>query len=457
MFNYWIRSLAVRLWITNIIALAVSLVIIAAVVVYSFTHFPPQKFQREANQRTAYRVVKGLRFDASGHPVSVDADEQTAWLFTAAPTELMYRVLDHTGQIILASPGGHHGEPWPVEGLAATSDDARDLTIGGRSFDVVTLRIWHGQSMFYVQTAASFAFDKAVRTQKVGAIPEIVAISILTATIVFGLALAFNVRRLLGPLRIASIAVASITSRNFTARLSTESVPSEIKPLINAFNGALTRLENGFNVQQQFLAAAAHELQTPLTLIRGQIELQPGVERKDLLFREIELMAQQVRQLLHLAEVSESKNFDFEETDPLEAVKDVIAYLGAKADKMQVKLEIDVARNPSPIKADRSALFILLKNIIENAINVTPRCGSVTVLVDDVSIKVRDQGPGIKTEYLPFLFERFWRAPDAPHDGSGLGLSICREIAIAHEWRITVRTLASGTQFVIGFGAVGST
>jgi signal transduction histidine kinase len=69
--------------------------------------------------------------------------------------------------------------------------------------------------------------------------------------------------------------------------------------------------------------------------------------------------------------------------------------------------------------------------------------------VDNVSIQVRDEGPGIRQEYLPFLFKRFWRAPDAKHDGAGLGLAICKEIVLAHEWRLTVSRLLSGTSFTV--------
>jgi signal transduction histidine kinase len=204
-------------------------------------------------------------------------------------------------------------------------------------------------------------------------------------------------------------------------------------------------------VQQQFLASAAHELQTPLTLIRGQIELQPEIENKDFLFREIDLMARQVRQLLHLAEVSESQNFNFTDVDRVAVAADVVDYLARKADKLQVKLHVDAPIAPATIWADRSALFILLKNIVENAINATPPSGFVMVMVDDKTIRIQDEGCGIKPEYLPFLFKRFWRAPDASHDGAGLGLAICREIALAHAWRLTVDRLRSGTQFTVWF------
>ncbi len=108
---------------------------------------------------------------------------------------------------------------------------------------------------------------------------------------------------------------------------------------------------------------------------------------------------------------------------------------------------------PYVIKADRSALFIQLKNLVENAINVTPAGGRVTVAVDEQSIEVSDEGSGIDAEHLPFLFQRFWRAPDTAHDGAGLGLAICKEIAAAHEWQINVKRLPAGTAFSVFFNA----
>jgi signal transduction histidine kinase len=451
MFHYWVRSLSARLWITSVAALAASLTVIAAIVLYGFNHLPPERLRSGESLRMAQRIAAGLNFDESGRPVSIKVNEQTTWLFDAAPTELLYRVLDESGQVVLASRGARNGDPWDVGDLASAVGTMRHTTIAGRKFDVVTLEIRHGQAWFFVQSAASEAFNRAALGEKIEPIPEIVGYTLLIATIIFGLTLTFTVRRVLRPLREASSAAASITPQNLQTRLSVVGLPSEIKPLLTAFNEALARLENGFAVQQQFLASAAHELQTPLTLIRGQIELQPEIENKDLLFREIDLMARQVRQLLHLAEVSESQNFNFSDVDRVAVAQDVVGYLARKADRKQVKLHVDAPIVPETIRADRSALFILLKNIIENAINATPSFGSVMVLVDDRTILIQDEGPGVNPEYLPFLFERFWRAPDARHDGAGLGLAICREIALAHEWRLTVRRLTSGTQFIVWF------
>ncbi len=451
MFNYWIRSLSVRLWVTTVGALALSLTVLAAIVVYTFGHSPPERFQVKSDMRTVGRVAAGLQFDTSDHPVSVNLAGQTRWLFQVVPTELMYQVFDDAGHIVLTSADPHSRAPWDAGNPAAAAGSIRYLSIDHRPFDVATLRIEHDGMHFVVKSAISEAFNRAVLGERVDRLPGTVAVTVLIATIVFALTLTLTVRRVLRPLREASRAAASITPQNLRTRLSEKGVPSEIKPLLAAFNAALARLENGFTVQQQFLASAAHELQTPLTLMRGQIELQSDLENKELLFREIDMMARQVRQLLHLAEVSEAQNFNFIEVDRLDVAQDVVGYLARKADQKQVKLQVDAAAEMPTINADRSGLFILLKNLVENAINATSPGGSVFVSIDPHSIQVRDEGPGIRADYLPFLFERFWRAPDVQHDGAGLGLAICREIAVAHHWRLSVEPLSKGTRFVLSF------
>jgi signal transduction histidine kinase len=449
MLNHWIRSLSARLWVTSIVALAVCLTVLATGVTYLFNHYPEQMLGRHEQKESAQDVADGITFDDTGRPVAVKLPAERAWLFAVAPTELSYRVLDARGGVLLASVDAWDDKPWVQGDLAELVNQSERVKLRGKSFDITTLEVRQGQAVFYAQTATSARLVEVMIGSKVKQIPAIVRIVVLLAAIIFGVTLTFTVHRVLKPLREASSAAALITPRNLRTRLPVEGVPSEIKPLIHAFNETLGRLENGFTVQQQFLASAAHELQTPLTLIRAQIELQPEINGKELLFREIDLMARQVRQLLHLAEVRELQNFSFGDVNIVEVSRDVLAYLGRKADTKHIKLELETTGAPVSIWADRSALFILLKNVVENAINVSPPDSAVWLIVGAVSIEVRDEGPGIRDEYMPFLFKRFWRAPDARHDGAGLGLAICKEIATAHDWRLTVSSSFSGTGFIV--------
>jgi len=205
-------------------------------------------------------------------------------------------------------------------------------------------------------------------------------------------------------------------------------------------------------------AAAAHELKTPLALIRAEIELdEAGGERRELLLKDLDFMARQVHQLLHLAEASEAQNYIFEPTDVTRTVTDAAGQLERLAGRHAVALQVEQPAAPVRLQADAGALFILVKNLAENAILHSPPGAVVTLAVDAQGLRVRDQGPGIAAAELPRLFDRFWRGSGSAHQGAGLGLSICREIARAHGWTLAAANAQSGAEFSLRFaGAQGA-
>jgi two-component system, OmpR family, sensor histidine kinase QseC len=190
-----------------------------------------------------------------------------------------------------------------------------------------------------------------------------------------------------------------------------------------------------------------------LSLIRAQIDMDGTADRQALL-QDIDRMARQVNQLLHLAEASETQNYVFEPVDVAALAEDVCDYLQRLAERHGVYVDIRHDPQAPPVEADRGALFMLLKNIVENAIQHSPAGGVVTVRVTADDLSVCDDGPGIGAEDLPQLFKRFWRGPTRRNDGTGLGLSICSEIAAAHNWRITAQNTGGGAEFTLFFVAL---
>jgi signal transduction histidine kinase len=209
-------------------------------------------------------------------------------------------------------------------------------------------------------------------------------------------------------------------------------------------------LEKGYIVQRAFLAGAAHELKTPLALIRAQIEMEATTDR-EVLLHDLDLMARQVNQLLHLAEASETQNYVFEFVDVVLVAEDVVGYLARLAERRAVYVDIRCAPGMPALQADRGALFMLLKNLVENAIQHSPVSGVVAVTIDTDHLCIRDEGPGIPAGDLPKLFTRFWRGPTRRNDGAGLGLSICKEIAAAHQWGLATRSTGHGAEFIRSF------
>jgi len=100
---------------------------------------------------------------------------------------------------------------------------------------------------------------------------------------------------------------------------------------------------------------------------------------------------------------------------------------------------------------------MLLKNLVENAIQHSPSGGVVAVTVEADHLCVRDEGPGISARELPQLFTRFWRGPMRRNEGAGLGLSICKEIAAAHRWELAAGSTGRGAEFILSFRVKTST
>ncbi|MBW8778083.1 MAG: two-component sensor histidine kinase, partial [Burkholderiales bacterium] len=182
-----------------------------------------------------------------------------------------------------------------------------------------------------------------------------------------------------------------------------------------------------------------------------QVELSESADR-ELLLGDIDRMARQVHQLLHLAEVSEARNYQMAETGLESVAEEAVAFLQRLAQRGNVHLDLRAVEGLAPRRADRAAVFVLMKNLIENAIQHSPSGGVVTVDVRANGFSVRDEGDGIPPENLPELFKRFWRGPARRDTGAGLGLAICHEIALAHGWSVVARNGgAGGAEFLVSF------
>jgi signal transduction histidine kinase len=392
-------------------------------------------------------VLAALRLDADGKPLRVDFTARKRLMYDALTNDFIYRVVDPQGRVLLASDGG--AEPFAPDGLRF--DPARAefrAAPAGVVLRVLTRRLQTAQGTLYVQSARSVRFQRVLQINDERNSRAIAVGAATLALLAFPLAVWLTFRRALRPLREASTAAARIAPGNLHARLEVQDIPAEIVPLISAFNAALERVERGYQVQQEFLATAAHELKTPLTLMRAELELD-GVANPALLLKDVERMSRQVQQLLNLAECSEPNNYVFEKLDANLEVEDAAAHLRRLASQRGMRIEIVRAPAPVALHADRSALFVLLKNLLENAVLHSGAGMDVRVIVGAGRIVVQDQGGGIPEADMPMLFQRFWRGVHRRDDGAGLGLSICREIVQAHGWRLDARNTHGGAEFTV--------
>jgi len=260
---------------------------------------------------------------------------------------------------------------------------------------------------------------------------------------------AISLQRGLQPLRRISAQAEAIEPHKLELRLETTNLPTEIRPLVQAFNGVLDRLQAGMEQQRRFTANAAHQLRTPLSILMAELELLEGDEKITLLRRDAARMNRLVGQLLQVASL-DSLNMDVAQAVDLRAVAiRAISDLAPLA--VQKPCELSLEGESVMVRGNFEALTDALRNLIENALIHTPPHGSVVVeVLPPGTIRVTDQGPGIPPDLEERVFERFWRGHDSNHSGAGLGLSIVREIMLAHGGKVVIeKTREAGTTFVL--------
>jgi signal transduction histidine kinase len=220
---------------------------------------------------------------------------------------------------------------------------------------------------------------------------------------------------------------------------------------------ALVPIRESIRRQREFAADASHELRTPLTVIRGNLRTlaagagtaPSGAQREALedIEGEVTRMTSLVEQLLLLARTdSDALELEIRPADLAEEATDALQGFAPVAVGKGVRLTLDV--EPAPLRADALRLRQLVAILVDNAVRHAPSHGQVRVTVREASgratLRVEDDGPGIRPDDLPRVFDRFWRADDAPDGGSGLGLAIAAWIVERHGGRIRVENGPSG-------------
>jgi len=264
--------------------------------------------------------------------------------------------------------------------------------------------------------------------------------------------------------------------RSLHRRLPAEAAGSdELARLSLTLNAMLTRLETSFAALRRFTADASHELKTPLTVLRADVEraMDPSTSRDERMvaleesLQETARMSELVNGLLTLARADEGR-FDLHRT-PIEMeplVRDVYETAVILGEEAGLTISLSACEN-CVVMGDRTRLRQLLLNLITNAIKYTPRGGHVELSAarrgdDEITIAVRDTGIGIAATDLPHVFDRFWRADRArsrasERGGFGLGLSISQWIVQAHGGSLGVQSrLGRGTVFTVVLPAVPS-
>jgi two-component system OmpR family sensor kinase len=263
------------------------------------------------------------------------------------------------------------------------------------------------------------------------------------------------VRRILRPIRVLADEL-SARAPDSTAPLHATDMPIEIAPLVEAMNATLGRIGEVMDLQRRFVSDAAHQLRTPLTALRLQVQnlkRRPPAKAPEVL-ADLELglnrMSTLTGQLLALARAEASLKPLIEPTSLPEVVAEAVANCVPAARAKGIALSSGCP-DGLRVRSERHDLLMLVSNLLDNAVRYTPEGGRVEVSAtsdsDGVAVEITDSGPGIPEPMLGRVFDQFVRHTDDP-DGTGLGLSIVRAIAERVGVHVVLRNRSGGNGLI---------
>ncbi len=377
--------------------------------------------------------------------------EKNRWLLSIKNN--VFQVVDLEGKIVMQSdnfPEGAaraFGQASFAEGRTINYNDFRFGGVAFREIDFpFTFLV---KRPLILQMAVSLApADRVLSRLRV--LMAVGVAGVLVLSIFVG---AFLTGRILRPVSRVTRTANDISQRNLGVRISGEDLDQEMRLLVDSFNHMIDRLEKSFSHINEFSSHVAHELKTPLAIIKGELELAllrddiPDEERRvmTVALQEIDRLVRIIRDLLLLAKFEYKLNvFNMEAMDLSLFLKEFHQQAQVLSEEKKISLELLLPEGGLWVRGDPVHLKRLFLNLVHNAIKFTPPGGAVRVRVaadgDRVLVAVEDSGPGIAAEDHGRIFEKFYRGrtrsiQESP--GTGLGLCMARSIARAHGGDIT--------------------
>ncbi|HWK67528.1 MAG TPA: ATP-binding protein [Xanthobacteraceae bacterium] len=243
------------------------------------------------------------------------------------------------------------------------------------------------------------------------------------------------IRQAFWPLEEAAAEIGAVQGHERGFRIDNSQMPTEALPFTNAVNDLLARLDEAARRREAFAADVAHELRTPLALLSLELD-RLDHDAAGRLKKDVAAMRRLIDQLMLLAQsdADAAAQIPLAEISLADVASDVVGALapGIIAEGRTIELVIGIH---APVARGRhEAIAAALRNLVENAVRVTPAGGAIQVRIGPgASIGVRDEGSGLAPERLRDLVQRHRRADHASKDGAGLGLAIVERIMVAHD------------------------
>lgn len=401
-----------------------------------------EDLQRWEMRQLAESIARHLFVGPDGR-LSFDLPAGLRSQFSEAYGRYAYAVLDEPGRVLFSS----RKDGAPIFPKDDRSTDFAFLAAGHENPTIIgaSLRTEVDEHIVWVQVGEDLGhrgvlIDDVVANfyRRVGWVTVPILLLLLAADIAI-------FRRAVQPLLHASRLAEEIGPMRIDVRLPVGDMPREIRPLVIAVNKALDRLEQGFIRQREFTADAAHELRTPLAILRMRIETLPDAATVEALQHDVEGMSRVVSQLLDAAEIETLVITPEETADLREVCAEVARFMAPLALADRKSIALSGPEHPVAVNGNAEMIGRAVRNLVENALKHTPEGTDVEIVVEEnATVRVIDRGEGIPAAKRELIFERFWRRDRRRAGSAGLGLAIVKRIMEAHGGTVTVGDAPSG-------------
>lgn len=376
------------------------------------------------------------------------------------------RVLDLDGTVLwqAARPSESPAVPMEAFGRAKDGESVYEsiYTATGMSVRRIVMPIREqGEVRYLLQVETSLAM--AERTLR-----GLIWLSVLSSTAMLILAWFGSdwlTRKTLGTIQTLSRAAEQVSEASLDDRVKVDAPYREFQQLAHAFNSMLDRLQKAYDTERHFVDYAAHQMQTPLTILQGNLEVILQRERSAEECREVlvsnltqvERLMRLTKSLLTLARLTSGRrHMHFVPVTLKPLLQELVEDFVLLAADRNIRLSLEAESVPA-VLGDEVELKQLVINLLDNALRHTDSGGEIIVRLrataNVVTIAVRDNGHGIDSKHLPHLFDRFYRADSGTardSGGTGLGLPIVKEIATAHHGTMSVESeVGRGSTFTL--------
>jgi two-component system sensor histidine kinase QseC len=356
--------------------------------------------------------------------------------------KLSFLVRTHDGKILVRSSRAPLF-PKPNRDFAKYSDYQED----GYLWRVFTLK----SGSFFVQTAERYDIREELSHEIVSSTLSVLLMALPLLALVIWISIGSSFK----PLQLVAADIATRTPDQLQP-LDIDKIPLEINVLVNALNSLFTRLTRAFENERRFTADAAHELRTPLAGLKTQAQVaqratdsQQRQQALQQILIGVDRATHLVAQLLTLARMDATQTLPTSPVDMHELVSQLIIDLTPQALDKMIDLGLENTAAFCVTQSNQDALYLMFRNLIDNAIRYTPAGGQVTVCLENpqpsrLTVAISDTGAGILSSQRAHIFERFYRGENQNIQGSGLGLSIAQKVAQLHHVEIQLDDVPKG-------------